>query len=1179
MNNRRSYLENINAGRRRRPGTNGSLDEISRTLEQMEHRLGRATGRPDPMVEEDEVARRIQELSETVSQSYGRSQDRTYNPSRRSAPRTSFEQAAHELERSRREEREIASIGSIANELKVLRDELRDTMRSGLNDEFGNLRRELAGIMASVPNSALSRELVVEFERLSSAIAQLAERSDDKNVKMLRLEMEELKASISSLAREDTLRAVDQRWDALDDRWSAFEDRVSSDLRKTDPAISALHQRIEEIARAVNDLPESLSIQSLEDRVRTLAGTLDQLLERKQQSNPELYAVIDERLDEISRAIAASAPEATVASFDPQPFERIEARISSLANQVNELLSDRTGEAAVSQLGEQLYSLSHRVDEIARRIDVPEQTVERLSRQMANIAEKLEAAPEPQFAELMLRGIEDRFTHLSQLLEQRQGDAADQARSLVEELEGRLQDISARIDARNSSLPDETGIMATIDARFNELAARLDASVEENGGGHALRTLEARLDDIAGRLQVSTQQASTVDPEVIHNLEAQVRSLSEHFSRPSGELPEFDDIAPRLENIERSIQENRSAVVEAARHAAEEAMGALGNSAQAEAFDRELREELKALETLTRKSDERNTKTFEAIHDTLLKIVDRIGSVENASADRATSDGSSVGGAVDGGEKMALSSAPSIFPHEDPETSAPAPAQEPDRRRSPAEAAAAAARAALDEDGLSQKQPAGKSSLLGGLSRVWSARGERKAGADALEDDVSGGEVSTVVDGNLDNVELDAERINEPLVPGSGAPDLNAILRRVRDDKKTPATAETNDAAKSDFIAAARRAAQAAAAEADILKKRQGSTIQDSGRLGIGRLLKRSKKPLMVVLGAGIVAAGGYQFGKDYLNSSTAILAPVASESSVATPQTELAQAPGESAQRPVRVVDKGGADDLSVPPSSSETVELLASMPEEEQPSREPAAKWNDQLSDDSVAVRADELITEKPQPISLDAIPVDAGPVPLREAAAQGDPKASFEIATRYAEGRGTAPDLARAAQWYQRSAEAGFAPAQYRLGDLYQKGNGVERDVAKAKMWFQLAAQQGNASAMHNLGVLFAMGADGAADNNSAARWFLDAAEHGVKDSQFNLGILSAKGLGVTQDLTEAYKWFAIVAQSGDKDAAGKRDEVAAALSPDQLKRAKSKTALWKVKPLDKAANVVEVPEALA
>ncbi|MFC5584768.1 peptidoglycan-binding protein [Nitratireductor kimnyeongensis] len=1157
MNNKRSYLENINAGRRRRPGANASLDEISRTLEEMEHRLGHATGHFDRKTDENEVARRIQQLSEAVSQTYANPMERTTLHKRKAPVQASFERAAHELARSHRHEREIASIGSIANELKTLRADLHDAMRSGLNDEFSVLRRELAGIMASVPNAALSRELVVEFERLSNAIAQLAERSDDKNVKMLRLEMEELKSSISNLAREETLRAVDQRWDALDDRWSAFEDRVSNDIRRSDPAIEMLHQRIEEIAHAVNSLPESLSIQSLEDRVRTLAGALDQLLEGKQQSNPEIYAALDERLDEISRAIAASAPKAQVAGFDPQPFERIEARISSLANQVSELLAERGGGEAVGQLSEQLYSLSQRVDDIARRIDLPEQTVERLAGQIAGIAEKLDNAPQPQIAEHMLRGIEDRFAHLSQVIEQRQGDVIEQSRTLVDELERRLQEISARIDERSHPVHDEAGIMATIDARFNELVARLDTGAGEGrGGGDALRALEARLDDISGRLQASSTNASSVDPEVIRDLEAQVRSLSEHLSRPSADLPEFEDLGPRLENIERSIHENRTAVVEAARHAAEQAIGALGNAPQAEAFDRELRAELRALEQLTRKSDERNTKTFEAIHDTLLKIVDRIGTS---------------GGAVQNDErgaaaKIAVSAAPSILPDQD-ETIAGDVDYEPAPNRSPAEAAAAAARAALDEDGEKEQARPGRTSLLGGLSRAWSARGEKQQ---ADVEDEFGGETELDVDASLDAVELDAERINQPLEPGSGAPDLNAILRRVRDEKKAPARVETDDAAKSDFIAAARRAAQAAAAEAEILKKRRGEATEERGGFGFGRLLKRSKKPLMVMLGAGIVVAGGYQVSKAYLSSSTSIPTPVASDS--LSPETAPVMA--KAADRPVRILDEQPLEEVALNETSDETVNTLASMPETDEPV---AGKFEEPLSAAEVESTPKMPISEAVLPVSLGDIPVDAGPVPLREAAAEGDPKAYFEIGSRYAEGRGTTADVSKAVEWYTKAAEAGFAPAQYRLGDLYQKGTGVDRDAAKAKMWFQLAAQQGNAGAMHNLGVLYAMGADGPADNDSAARWFLEAAEHGVKDSQFNLGILAAKGMGVPQDLTEAYKWFAIVANGGDSDAASKRDEIAAALSPDKLEQAKNKTALWKAKSIDPAVNMVDIPES--
>jgi localization factor PodJL len=114
------------------------------------------------------------------------------------------------------------------------------------------------------------------------------------------------------------------------------------------------------------------------------------------------------------------------------------------------------------------------------------------------------------------------------------------------------------------------------------------------------------------------------------------------------------------------------------------------------------------------------------------------------------------------------------------------------------------------------------------------------------------------------------------------------------------------------------------------------------------------------------------------------------------------------------------------------------------------------------------------------------------------------------------------------------------------------------------------------MHNLAVLYATGAAGNPDFNQAAHWFEQAANFNVRDSQFNLAILYARGSGVTQDLTESYKWFGIAAKQGDQDAAQKRDEVANAMSADQLKDAKAKLDLWKPKELNDTANAPVVPD---
>ena len=62
---------------------------------------------------------------------------------------------------------------------------------------------------------------------------------------------------------------------------------------------------------------------------------------------------------------------------------------------------------------------------------------------------------------------------------------------------------------------------------------------------------------------------------------------------------------------------------------------------------------------------------------------------------------------------------------------------------------------------------------------------------------------------------------------------------------------------------------------------------------------------------------------------------------------------------------------------------------------------------------------------PASLPLPPPDLGPLPLRQAAAEGDARAQFAIALRYVEGQGTPQNLTEAAHWLERAASAGLAP----------------------------------------------------------------------------------------------------------------------------------------------------------
>jgi localization factor PodJL len=202
----------------------------------------------------------------------------------------------------------------------------------------------------------------------------------------------------------------------------------------------------------------------------------------------------------------------------------------------------------------------------------------------------------------------------------------------------------------------------------------------------------------------------------------------------------------------------------------------------------------------------------------------------------------------------------------------------------------------------------------------------------------------------------------------------------------------------------------------------------------------------------------------------------------------------------------------------------------------------------------------------------PEGVGSLALRTAAANGDAKAQYAVAYRYAQGEGVARDAVQAATWFELAAKAGLAPAQYRLGVLYERGEGIAKDHVKARDWYARAAELGNVKAMHNLAVAVSGTKDEKPNYALASRWFAAAAERGLADSQYNLGILTEHGLGTRKNLMEAYKWFALAAASGDAEAMKHRDLVKAQMPAEVVAVADKTIAAWKPTAVSVEANDV-------
>lgn len=371
---------------------------------------------------------------------------------------------------------------------------------------------------------------------------------------------------------------------------------------------------------------------------------------------------------------------------------------------------------------------------------------------------------------------------------------------------------------------------------------------------------------------------------------------------------------------------------------------------------------------------------------------------------------------------------------------------------------------------------------------------------------------------------------------------------------------EANGDIKTSFIAAARRAAQAAqaelAAEAPAERPLRQRVVPEAVKQAgpMSRLrseVDQHRKPLLLGLAAVVLTLGAIQAVG--VRNDDARGVPQLTPTPGTTPADKSAEA-----QKPADTQKTAEAPKAAVVPASQDptTTQTVASP-------RPP----------ESIAP-AKPAVPQVPNMAGLagDLAAVPAGLAKTKQAALNGEGAAVWDLAMREADGRGMPRDLATAAKLFEKLANVGYAPAQYKLAAHYEKGSGVTRDLAQAKLWYGRAAEQGHARAMHNLGVIYAENpaAGGKPDFGSAASWFRQGAEYGVRDSQYNIAVLYARGLGLTQDLVQSYVWFAAAAAQGDDDAAKKRDDVGTKLSAADLARAKSLSASFKPRRLDPAVN---------
>lgn len=891
-----------------------------------------------------------------------------------------------------------------------------------------------------------------------------------------------------------------------------------------------------QLTQLLHTVPDRAKLDELSDEVSALRRSLES------DDSPRAIARLEMRMSELGRAIEATLSSRNIPQQPDPAVERLEGHLQDLARRIDTIADPSAQTAAIATAEQRLQG---RMDEIANRLGglfvtaarphaaaietARRELEERLEEISSRLTGLTDTRPQTEAIENVQRQLEGRLedivSRLAGVFDTRTQDAA------LEHVHERLQAITDRIDTLSASQREPSTALDAIKSEIGSL--RFELAVKQSPPPPSTDHLENQIRDLAKQLE-TVAGGTQEEGKALADLEAQVARLASELEQTKPHAQELKQIEDRLERLQALLADTTRESIVGARTEARKAVDDLAKMVAGNEIDaglvRGLMRDLDSLRNAAGNTDDTTRAKLESVGQTMAQVVDRLSRLERETAvasERAT--------AASAATETVVYAVPPAVANLEP------------------------------------------SSLL------WRS-GFRTAARSS-------------------------QRAPEPPAPEA---ERKPIDRR------------------ADFIAAARRAAQAAAAEAASIEteaaKAPEVTLSESDEqeslpaaqrkpgafARISQAIRNRKKPLLLAAAAIVLAIGAMQvYGK-----VTTVVAShsLVAATDIATSDKSLPAAREVTAANAALAVPTVASSALIPPPASPDAKVAFASvegvtstfssgdtpLPADTltlSANQDPAAaagqpaaeaQQTDEITTASTTVAPESSSTapetaggvvlasaEVPPAANASSLDERLGPPKLLAAADQNDPAAAFEIATRYAEGSLVPKNLAEAAKWYTKAAEGGVAVAQYRLGSLYERGQGVPKDLTSAVNWYQRAADQGNVNAMHNLAVLMSEGADASPDHDKALQWFLAAGNYGVRDSQYNLGVIYARGLGTGQDLVESYKWFAIAASQGDTDASARRDEVAKALTADDLAKARATVSAWHVKSPIAEANSVATP----
>jgi localization factor PodJL len=948
--------------------------------------------------------------------------------------------------------------------------------------------------------------------------------------------LEDIAEQLARISRRDTDTAarvnapVEQRLSAEPEFLNKVLNRVDSNERQTVEAFTAVNERLSVLGRQITQASKRENRPEDHPGYQALEKAVRNIVEHMESSEKRTRDNFKSLHDRMaSLSQKASVNPQDAVAKQAPQFSQLEARLADLATRV-ERSEKGGGHATLPDL------LKNELTELADRIDTVRETAETLASRAQTQA--------VQASQQELRAIESRIVGLvKEAQASLSGTGAGPAE--MQRLRSEVERVNARIDEAQEAQSNGGDVMA-LRAAVEQLSTR----VAQGSDMRPLAEMDRRILDITQRLEQT--QAQTRNSPQITELERRLAELDYKLSeavtdKSGGHGPEIEarlgDIAARVERTEQQLGSLETI---------ERAVNQLFDSMeQQRAWTQEVADasaNRMAQHIMAQPAPQislAGTPEIQALQDGLQAV--REASVHADSRNQETLE------AV----------------HETLEQ-------------------IVTKLAELETAAIGQRVAAAVAMPVTEAAPMASAFvGQEPASSDWDPP------VAAPVAGNNPFAEAMAPAIDpfQPVEEAAPSNPFDTIMQQSRGLGQAATQPVINEA--DDFIAAARRAAQAAVQPKSALSgvsPGASRSADAAAKKGLGlSFFKGRKKPTAATAAAPVMAELKHPPGfkaannnenkkRKYIIMGIALLAAVSVFTFNMLGQARKAQTPAQ----PVAIEQQVAPDAAVVQPDTTTPATGAAkAAPPQPKPAEIQGMltpDGSDPLLTGSVEKSAEDNLSAIVSGTSDSMAPAAAtGSLQLREAAAMGNGEAQFVIATRYLNGEnGLQQDFGKAAYWYGKSAASGNAPAQYRLGTLYERGKGVAKDLKAALGWYERSAALGNVKAMHNAAVLAANSDQEKADYARAFKWFSLGAAHGLKDSQFNLAILLERGLGTKANPKEALFWYSVAAQQGDADANKRAGVLAKTLAAADLKTTQERLASWKPEVAPEVANTVAVSD---